>query len=210
MSDVAAQFFSPWDPPPPFAVPPADAKRADVLHKLAEYAVKNGATFVELIKDKQKPNPEYQFLFGGQDSEYYRWVLYCRCHNLPSDHPIPTPTAPQSQLLPHHSTHVPTQDVEGLLQQTLATCTPEVRDGFLQVLAALSGSKASLSPVNSVHDLPATRQLSRQGTMPPCTTHVVACTGINQAKPAMVHGMPALCTRHGSSSRTACAQPARL
>lgn len=138
MSDVAAQFFSPWDPPPPFASPPTDAKRADVLHKLAEYAVKNGATFVELIKDKQKDNPEYQFLFGGQDSDYYRWVLYCRCHNLPSDQP------PQPQSLPLQNAHVQTQDVEVALQQTLATCTPEVRDGFLQVLAALSGSKASI------------------------------------------------------------------
>lgn len=179
MSDVAAQFFSPWDLAPPFAGPPADAKRADVLHKLAEYAVKNGATFVELIKDKQKANPEYQFLFGGQDSEYYRWVLYCRCHNLPSDQPLPAPSPPQSQSLPQHSTHVQTQDVEGLLQQTLATCTPEVKDGFLQVLAALSGSKASLSPANSVHDLPTTRQISRQGIMPPCITHVVVRTGVN-------------------------------
>lgn len=142
MSEIAAQFFSPWDPAPPFATPPVDAKRADVLHKLAQFAVKNGASFVELIKDKQKNNPEYQFLFGGQDSDYYRWVLYCRCHNLPSDQPLPVP---QPQLLSHQPAEVQVPSVEVLLQQTLATCTPEVRDGFSQVLAALSGSKASSS-----------------------------------------------------------------
>ena len=142
MSDVAAQFFSPWDPPPPFASPPADAKRADVLHKLAQFAVKNGASFVELIKVKQKDNHEYQFLFGGQDSDYYRWVLYCGCHNLPTDQPLPaSQPAPQPQQATYQDTQ--TQGVEGLLQQTLATCTSEVRDGFSQVLAALSGSKVT-------------------------------------------------------------------
>ena len=154
MADLAAQFFNPWDPAPPFASPPADAKRTDVLHKLAQYAVKNGASFVELIKDKQRDNPEYQFLFGGQDSDYYRWVLYCGCHNLPSDQPLPAPqpAAQPPSFLPQ-STQVQAQDVEVSLQQTLATCTPEVRDGFSQVLAALSGSKASLGPVTPVRDL---------------------------------------------------------
>lgn len=144
MSEIAAQFFSPWDPAPPFATPPVDAKRADVLHKLAQFAVKNGASFVELIKDKQKDNPEYQFLFGGQDSDYYRWVLYCRCHNLPSDQPLPI-SQPQPQLLSDQPTEVQVPSIEALLHQALATCTPEVRDGFSQVLAALSGSKASPS-----------------------------------------------------------------
>ena len=144
MTEAAAQFFSPWDPPPAFATPPADAKRVDVLHKLAQFAVKNGASFVELIKVKQKDNPEYQFLFGGQDSDYYRWVLYCNCHSLPVDQPLPVPqTAPQPQLPAYQDAQAAqVQDVEGLLQQTLATCTPEVRDGFSQVLQALTGSKA--------------------------------------------------------------------
>ena len=207
MSDVAAQFFNPWDPAPPFASPPSDAKRADVLHKLAEYAVKNGATFVELIKDKQKDNPEYQFLFGGQESEYYRWVLYCRCHNLPSDQPLSAPQPPHPQSLPLQNAQMQTQDVEVLLQQTLATCTPEVRDGFLQVLAALSGSKASFFPAKSVKDLSRAYQGSLACPIScQCgTTHFVVCTGINQAKPTVVHGMPSLCIRNGSSSSTACA-----
>lgn len=209
MSDVAAQFFSPWDPAPPFASSPADAKRADVLHKLAEYAVKNGATFVELIKDKQKDNPEYQFLFGGDDSDYYRWVLYCRCHNLPSDQPLSAPQPPQPQSLPHQSAQVQTQDVEVLLQQTLATCTPEVRDGFLQVLAALSGSKASFSSCY-ISQGPVSIKVTYIVLYQSGMAHTVVCTGINQAKPAVVHGMPSLCTRNGSSSSTACTQPARL
>ena len=143
---VAAQFFSPWDPLPPFSSPPSDAKRADVIYKLAQFAAKNGASFVELIKVKQKDNPEYQFLFGGEGSDYYRWVLYCACHNLPPDQPLSAGQsvhlqAPQQPAYAAAQTAVP--DVESMLQQTLATCSPEVRDGFSQVLAALSGSKVT-------------------------------------------------------------------
>ena len=84
----AQEFFSPWEAPPPFVASPADAKRAEVLSKLAQYAAKNGASFVELIKLKQKDNAEYSFLFGGEHSDYYRWALYCAVHGLPVDQPL--------------------------------------------------------------------------------------------------------------------------
>ncbi len=154
-TSVAAQFFSPWDPPPLFASPPTDSKRADVVLKLAQFAVKNGASFVELIKVKQKDNAEYQFLFGGEGSDYYRWVLYCGCHNLPADQPLPAAQAanlqPPQQPAYTETPAAPVQDVEGMLHQTLTTCSPEVRDGFSQVLAALSGSKVSSASAASHH-----------------------------------------------------------
>lgn len=145
---IATQFFSPWDPPPPFASPPSDSKRADVIQKLAQFAVKNGASFVELLKDKQKDNPEYQFLFGGDGSEYYRWVLFCGCHGLPAEQPLtaaqPAPQPAQLQPAYSETQAASVQDVDGMLQQTLGTCSAEVRDGFGQVLAALTGSKVRL------------------------------------------------------------------
>ena len=52
MADVASQFFSPWDPPPPFAAQPADHKKAEVVQKLAQFAVTNGASFVELLNSE--------------------------------------------------------------------------------------------------------------------------------------------------------------
>lgn len=151
-ASVAAQFFSPWDPAPPFSSPPGDSKRADVVQKLAQFAAKNGASFVELIKVKQKDNPEYQFLFGDEGSDYYRWSLFCNCHNLPVDQPLPASqsSAPQVQQPAYAEAQAaPVPDMEGMLQQTLATCSPEVKDGFSQVLAALSGSKVSLDTMSA-------------------------------------------------------------
>ena len=132
-------------------------QRAEAIQKLAHFAVKNGASFVELIKVNQKDNPEYQFLFGGEGCDYYRWVLYCACQGLPADQPVPS-----AQQQPHHQAQLQqsysnpqesaVQDVGGMLQQTLATCDPEVKSGFAQVLAALSGSKVSkiFAPTESV------------------------------------------------------------
>lgn len=149
MADIASQFFSPWDPPPPFAAEPADKKKSEVVQKLAQFAVKNGASFVELIKTKQQDNPEYRFLFGGENADYYLWVLYCNLHNLPWDQPLPAPQQPDAPMpqLPVQQQQqqlAPTQDVEAMLQQTVATCPVEVKTGFGQVLSGLTGSKDSI------------------------------------------------------------------
>lgn len=142
MADIASQFFSPWDPPPPFAAEPADHKKAEVVQKLAQYAVKNGASFVELIKTKQQDNPEYRFLFGGENADYYLWVLYCSLHNMPCDQP--DAAANQNTAQPQQPV-ASVQDVESMLQQTAASCPVEVRTGFSQVLTGLTGSKVHVN-----------------------------------------------------------------
>ena len=76
-----AQFFSPWEGPPPFVQAPEDAGLRQRITKLAEFAKRNGPNFVDLIINKQQDNPEYGFLFGGEGSDYYRWGWVCseRC-----------------------------------------------------------------------------------------------------------------------------------
>ncbi len=186
-ASVAAQFFSPWDPPPPFCSPPSDSKRADVIQKLAQFAAKNGASFVELIKVKQKDNPEYQFLFGGEGSDYYRWILFCSCHNLPVDQPLPAAQPANQQVAQPaygEAQTAPVQDVEAMLQQALATCSPEVRDGFSQVLAALSGSKVGLIVSDSAN----LRQLERSSSTTSVESHVCyinILTGHPQRAPSL-------------------------
>lgn len=32
-------------------------------------------------------NPEYTFLFAGEGSDYYHWVLYCHLYNVSISHP---------------------------------------------------------------------------------------------------------------------------
>ena len=79
MSGETSQFFNPWESPPRFTPAPQDPALAKRIVKLAEYCVRNGPGFVGIFKDKQKDNQEYQFLFSGEGSEYWRWVRDMSC-----------------------------------------------------------------------------------------------------------------------------------
>ena len=83
-ADQAAQFSSLWGPPPFYVPAPPDGALEQRILKLADFAVRNGPNFVELMKQKQAGNPEYQFLTGGPGSDFWRWVLHCKFYNKPA------------------------------------------------------------------------------------------------------------------------------
>lgn len=69
-------FFNPWDPPPHIVPPPTDPELQKRIEKLVEYAAKNGPEFEKMLKEKQKDNPLYAFLFGAEGFSYYRYKLW--------------------------------------------------------------------------------------------------------------------------------------
>ena len=79
-----AQFFSNWDPLPPFAPAPEDGGLEQRISKLAEFAAKNGPPFVQMIREKQAGNAEYGFLAGGPGAEYFTWKLYSIIYRIPA------------------------------------------------------------------------------------------------------------------------------
>jgi hypothetical protein len=85
---VGLGFFNPWDPPPAPAQPPPDSDLQKRIEKLVEYAVKNGPQFEALMKDKQKENPAYAFLFGAEGHEYYRHKLWLTINHLNPPPPL--------------------------------------------------------------------------------------------------------------------------
>ena len=76
-------FFYPHEPPPDFAQPPADDRLTQIITKLAQFASRNGPGFVDVIRQKQAGNTDYNFLSGGEGAAYWRWYLYCTLYNLP-------------------------------------------------------------------------------------------------------------------------------
>lgn len=123
----AGQFFSPWDPPPGFSSPPQDPSLAQRVAKLAEFAARNGPSFVDVVRTKQQSNPEYAFLRGGLGAEYYAWVLYCSLYNLPQDQPLPGTQQPAPIIA----------EVQQRPVEALPSLPPAVEDGFRQVIAPL-------------------------------------------------------------------------
>ena len=53
--------------------PPPDGDQKNIIDKLAQFVARNGPEFENMTKNKQKGNPKFQFLFGG---DYYHYYMY--------------------------------------------------------------------------------------------------------------------------------------
>ncbi|CAH8833142.1 unnamed protein product [Trichobilharzia szidati] len=52
-------------------LPPADTEQQNIIDKLAEFVARNGPEFEALTSEKQRDNPKFAFLRGGEYREYY-------------------------------------------------------------------------------------------------------------------------------------------
>ena len=52
---------------------PDDAELKNIIEKLAQFVARNGASFEAMTKSKQKDNPRFSFLFGGEGYDYYTY-----------------------------------------------------------------------------------------------------------------------------------------
>ncbi|KAJ0251793.1 hypothetical protein HA466_0127030 [Hirschfeldia incana] len=81
-------FPGPYDSAPPPPPPPADPELQKRIDKLVEYSVKNGPEFEAMMRDRQKDNPDYAFLFGGEGHGYYRYKQFISMHHPPGGGPF--------------------------------------------------------------------------------------------------------------------------
>lgn len=58
----------------PFLRPP-DQELRNVIDKLAQFVARNGPEFEKMTMEKQKDNPKFSFLFGGEFYSYYKCKL---------------------------------------------------------------------------------------------------------------------------------------
>jgi len=62
--------------PVPEVGPPPNKDVAFVIEQLATFVHRLGIAFEEKVKDIQKANPRFEFLFGGTGHDYYEWRKY--------------------------------------------------------------------------------------------------------------------------------------
>jgi hypothetical protein len=62
-----------------------DSELVAIIDKLVPFVAKNGQQFEEEVKAKEKNNPKFSFLRGGEGHEYYLWKL-----NSLRPQPMPT------------------------------------------------------------------------------------------------------------------------
>ncbi|XP_072260752.1 calcium homeostasis endoplasmic reticulum protein isoform X2 [Pyxicephalus adspersus] len=56
-------------------LPPEDQELRNVIDKLAQFVARNGPEFENMTMEKQKENPKFSFLFGGEFYNYYKYKL---------------------------------------------------------------------------------------------------------------------------------------
>jgi hypothetical protein len=52
-----------------------DQELRNVIDKLAQFVARNGPEFEKMTMEKQKDNPKFSFLFGGEFYSYYKCKL---------------------------------------------------------------------------------------------------------------------------------------
>ena len=50
-----------------------DVELKNIIDKLANFVARNGPEFEQMTMNKQRDNPKFQFLFGGEWHAYYKW-----------------------------------------------------------------------------------------------------------------------------------------
>lgn len=55
--------------------PPNDVELRNIIDKLAQFVARNGPEFEQMTKNKQKGNPKFSFLFGGDHFNYYQYKV---------------------------------------------------------------------------------------------------------------------------------------
>ncbi|XP_029004143.1 calcium homeostasis endoplasmic reticulum protein isoform X2 [Betta splendens] len=66
--------------------PPEDQELRNVIDKLAQFVARNGPEFEKMTMEKQKDNPKFSFLFGGEYFNYYKCKLAMEQQQHPSTH----------------------------------------------------------------------------------------------------------------------------
>ncbi|GAB6028889.1 hypothetical protein CHUAL_004689 [Chamberlinius hualienensis] len=54
---------------------PEDQELRNIIDKLAQFVARNGIEFEQMTKNKQKDNPKFGFLFGGEHFNYYQYKV---------------------------------------------------------------------------------------------------------------------------------------
>eukprot|EP01120_Amphizonella_sp_Union-15-10_P012438 TRINITY_DN5519_c0_g2_i1.p1 TRINITY_DN5519_c0_g2~~TRINITY_DN5519_c0_g2_i1.p1 ORF type:complete len:639 (+),score=147.82 TRINITY_DN5519_c0_g2_i1:61-1977(+) len=120
---------------PPAELIPINTDQQKVIDKMAEFVVRNGPAFEENLKEKQKDNPKFSFLFEDNEYyEYYKWKIYdIRNNSRSSDGSKPSTSEQSSQ-------NDPFQAFEPLSDEDVLTFT-SIIDTLVATKDAIRGAK---------------------------------------------------------------------
>uniref|UniRef100_A0A8C4DJV9 Calcium homeostasis endoplasmic reticulum protein n=1 Tax=Dicentrarchus labrax TaxID=13489 RepID=A0A8C4DJV9_DICLA len=120
--------------PPLLLSPAADQELRNVIDKLAQFVARNGPEFEKMTMEKQKDNPKFSFLFGGEYFSYYKcklameqqqrlWYMECQLQEqVTAAIALAMEQQTQKLLL---ETQLDITEFDNLLQPIIDTCTKD-------------------------------------------------------------------------------------
>ncbi|XP_075731709.1 SR-related CTD associated factor 6 isoform X2 [Rhipicephalus microplus] len=86
-------------------VAPPDQELRNIIDKLAQFVARNGPEFEQMTKQKQKDNPKFSFLFGGEYYAYYKHQVAAQQNLLkPKEEVPPTMSSAPPAPMPWQAT----------------------------------------------------------------------------------------------------------
>ncbi|VDI67775.1 calcium homeostasis endoplasmic reticulum protein [Mytilus galloprovincialis] len=79
---------------------PDELELKNIIDKLASFVARNGPEFEQMTKQKQKDNPKFSFLFGGEHYNYYKFKVNQQQQTLAQQQVIVQQVITQHQTLP--------------------------------------------------------------------------------------------------------------
>uniref|UniRef100_A0A668AGX3 Calcium homeostasis endoplasmic reticulum protein n=1 Tax=Myripristis murdjan TaxID=586833 RepID=A0A668AGX3_9TELE len=102
--------------------PPEDQELRNVIDKLAQFVARNGPEFEKMTMEKQKDNPKFSFLFGGEYFGYYKCKLAIEqqqhMYNPGAKDVVDVPPPPMSIIAPPPIPPPATPSIDELIQQS--------------------------------------------------------------------------------------------
>ncbi|XP_077499620.1 SR-related CTD associated factor 6 isoform X3 [Amblyomma americanum] len=70
-------------------IAPPDQELRNIIDKLAQFVARNGPEFEQMTKQKQKDNPKFSFLFGGEYYAYYKHQVATQQNSMKAKDDVP-------------------------------------------------------------------------------------------------------------------------
>uniref|UniRef100_A0A7N8XZV9 Calcium homeostasis endoplasmic reticulum protein n=1 Tax=Mastacembelus armatus TaxID=205130 RepID=A0A7N8XZV9_9TELE len=92
--------------------------KENVIDKLAQFVARNGPEFEKMTMEKQKDNPKFSFLFGGEYFSYYKCKLAMEQQQRISKDVVDIPPPPVPIIAPPPVPPPATPSIDELIQQS--------------------------------------------------------------------------------------------
>ncbi|XP_013136213.1 PREDICTED: calcium homeostasis endoplasmic reticulum protein isoform X2 [Papilio polytes] len=131
--------------------PPADQDLRNIIDKLAQFVARNGPEFEKMTKQKQKNNPKFSFLYGGEHFNYYQYKVTTEQAILKQSAGGQSAPAPAGAYMAQNRQYVMPQQGGATAAQLGLAATMAVAPALQQWLAVNSVPPAA--PAHHSHDI---------------------------------------------------------